>query len=47
MTPVALQVIAARLSDVEIAVVSRAAKAALGVETARQAREMVAKAVGP
>ena len=44
MTPMVLRLIAAKLAEVEIAVVSRAAEAALGVETARQAREIVARA---
>jgi phosphocarrier protein FPr len=44
MAPVALRLIAATLAEVELAVVSRAAEAARGFETARQSREIVAKA---
>ena len=44
MTPMALRLIAARLEQIEIAVVSRAAETALDAGTARQAREIVARA---
>ena len=44
MAPVALRPIAARLAEVDCGAVTRAAQAALVLETARQARESVAAA---